>query len=258
MSIICEGVAYNYPLQKRQTLPALQDISLEIKTGEFVALVGPSGCGKSTLLQVFARLLPASKGIIRFTSTTPDQNLPNVGMVFQQHGVFPWLTVLDNVIFGLERHRLTQAEKRARALACLQRLHLTGFEAAYPYQLSGGMQQRVNIARALVSQAPILLMDEPFGSLDAQTRLVMQEELISLWENERQTVVYVTHDIDEALFLSDRVLVMSHRPGRIIADIAVPLTRPRTLPDIDAPQIRKLRWQIWNMLDVKHDLQNNS
>jgi NitT/TauT family transport system ATP-binding protein len=257
MSIICEGISYQYPLPGKRSLLTLQDISLEIQTGEFVALVGPSGCGKSTLLKLFARLFPPSTGDLRFTTTTSEGQLPNVGMVFQQQGVFPWLTVLENVIFGLERHSLSRDEKRDRAFACLQRLRLIGFETAYPYQLSGGMQQRVNIARALVSQAPILLMDEPFGSLDAQTRLVMQQELLSLWEQERQTVVYVTHDIDEALFLADRVLVMSHRPGKIIADITVPLTHPRSLPDIETHPVRQLRWQIWDLLDVKQQLHNH-
>jgi len=252
MGIVCERVGYTYALPRGKSLTTLQNISFSVATGEFVALVGPSGCGKSTLLKLMADLLPVTEGAIRFTDA--GSNRLQVGMVFQQFGVYPWLNVLDNVLIGLESYSISLAEKRERAYETIKSVHLSGFESAYPHQLSGGMQQRVNIARALVSQAPILLMDEPFGSLDAQTRLLMQEELMMIWESERKTVVYVTHDIDEALLLSDRVLVMSHRPGIIKADITVPISRPRHLNDIDNPTVRELRWQIWNLLDLKNDL----
>jgi NitT/TauT family transport system ATP-binding protein len=254
MGITCKGVSYDYTLAKRQKLTSLQNVSFAVPTGQFVSLVGPSGCGKSTLLKLFAKLLQPTSGTISFTDVEANSYRPPVGMVFQQHGVFPWLNVLDNVVFGLQRHPLSSTEKKELALAYIDRVHLTGFETAFPHQLSGGMQQRVNIARALVSQAPILLMDEPFGSLDAQTRLVMQDELLTIWESERKTVVYVTHDIDEALLLSDRVLVMSSRPGVIKADIIVPISRPRHLNDIENSTLRELRWHIWNLLELKNEL----
>ncbi|MBC7814178.1 MAG: ABC transporter ATP-binding protein [Burkholderiales bacterium] len=253
MGISCKGVSYSYPLPKGQTLTSLQNVSFTVETGQFVSLVGPSGCGKSTLLKLFAKLLRPTSGTVHFTDVEADSYRPEVGMVFQQHGVFPWLNVLDNVVFGLQRHPLSRAEKNELARAYIDRVHLTGFETAYPHQLSGGMQQRVNIARALVSQAPTLLMDEPFGSLDAQTRLVMQEELLTIWESERKTVVYVTHDIDESLLLADRVLVMSSRPGVIKADITVPIPRPRHLNDIENSTLRELRWHIWNLLELKNE-----
>jgi len=253
MGIFCERVGYTYALPKGKSLTTLHNVSFGVSTGEFVALVGPSGCGKSTLLKLLADLLSPTEGAIRFTDVGSSRL--QVGMVFQQFGVFPWLTVLENVLIGLETYPISLAEKRQRARATIASVHLSDFAAAYPHQLSGGMQQRVNIARALVPQAPILLMDEPFASLDAQTRLLMQEELLTIWESERKTVVYVTHDIDEALLLSDRVLVMSHRPGVIKADIPVPMPRPRHLHDIDNPTFRELRWRIWNLLDLNNDLQ---
>lgn len=229
---------------------AFAAVNFQVQTGEFVSLVGPSGCGKSTVLKIIADLLRPTAGNVAVSAPDRDPHAPLVGMVFQQHGVFPWLTVMDNVLFGLQRHRLSQTEKRQRAQTYIDRVHLNGFEDAYPHQLSGGMQQRVNIARAFVSGAPILLMDEPFGSLDAQTRLILQGELLQIWQQERKTVLYVTHDIDEALLLSHRVLVMSRRPGCIKADITVPLDHPRQLTDSDHPLMRELRWRIWNLLEV--------
>ncbi|MBK8027138.1 MAG: ABC transporter ATP-binding protein [Chloroflexi bacterium] len=251
MGIVCESVGYSYPLPNRKLLTTLDGVSFAVRSGEFMALLGPSGCGKSTLLKLIANLIQPTSGSIRVTDSAQNKHGPAVAMVFQQHGVLPWLSVLDNVIFGLERFSLSKNEKRERARDAINRVHLSGFEAAFPHQLSGGMQQRVNIARALVCGAPTLLMDEPFAALDAQTRLIMQEELLTLWESERKTVIYVTHDIDEALLLADRVLVMSQRPGTIRAEVAAPLSRPRSLHDIEHPTFREMRWQIWNLLDLK-------
>ncbi|MEO8393125.1 MAG: ABC transporter ATP-binding protein [Chloroflexota bacterium] len=252
MSIVYEHVSFAYPFKRNQWLPTLQDVSFTVETGEFICLVGPSGCGKSTLLKLTSGLLKAGEGKIRFTiPTTPDR--PQVAMVFQQYGVFPWLNVLDNITFGLQRHALTATAKQARAQEYLERVHLSGFEHAFPDQLSGGMQQRVNLARAFAADAAVLLMDEPFGSLDAQTKLTLQAELLHIWEAERKTVVFITHDVDEALLLSDRILVFSPRPAMVKSEIIVPLPRPRHFRDLDDAAIRELRWRIWDQLEVlKH------
>ncbi|MDW8270373.1 MAG: ABC transporter ATP-binding protein, partial [Anaerolineae bacterium] len=214
----------------------------------FVCIVGPSGCGKSTLLRLIAGLLPPTSGCVCFDREA-SQDKPRTALVFQEHGLFPWMTVLDNVAFALVGQRQGRREGRRLAQAQLERVGLAGFAHSYPHQLSGGMRQRVGVARALLANPDILLMDEPFGSVDAQTRLVLQEELLNLWREQQKTVVYVTHDIAEAILLGDRVLVMSGRPGRILADIAVPLARPRMLTAVDSPEIKDIKWRIWNMLE---------
>ncbi|CAD6561498.1 Nitrate import ATP-binding protein NrtD [Paraburkholderia hiiakae] len=207
---------------------ALDSLDVDIAPGEFVCVLGPSGCGKSTLLGAIAGHLPATHGEIAVDGLAVDRPHPERGLVFQQHTLFPWKRVIDNVAFGLKMKGVGASERRREAAELLALVGLAGFESHYPAQLSGGMQQRVEIARVLINRPRILLMDEPFGALDAQTRRMMQTLLLDIWAQIRTTVVFVTHDIDEALFLGDRILMLSQRPARLIADIAVPLVRPRS------------------------------
>jgi NitT/TauT family transport system ATP-binding protein len=211
----------------KHALEALQDVSVSVKPGEFVCVLGPSGCGKSTLLGALAGHLQASLGTILVDGLSVQGPHPDRGLVFQQHTLFPWKKVLDNVAFGLKMKGISRAERHARAFELLKLVGLEGFENVYPAQLSGGMQQRVEIARVLINHPRVMLMDEPFGALDAQTRLSMQELLLEVWGRIKTTIVFITHDIDEALFLADRILVMSPRPGRIVEEIPVDFTRPR-------------------------------
>lgn len=206
---------------------AVQDAQLDIRPGEFVCLLGPSGCGKSTLLNAMAGFVSPTRGELTIDGKGVDAPSPDRGMVFQQHSLFPWKTVRDNVAFGPLMAGASRNEACSVARTFLSLVGLAAFEDAYPGTLSGGMQQRVGIARALANYPSVLLMDEPFGALDAQTRIMMQENLLEIWREFHNTVVFVTHDIDEAVFLSDRIVVMSASPGRIIADIKVTLPRPR-------------------------------
>jgi NitT/TauT family transport system ATP-binding protein len=210
-----------------QAFDAVQDVSLSIAPGEFVCVLGPSGCGKSTLLGALAGHWTPSQGSIHVDGAPVAGPHPDRGLVFQQHTLFPWKTVLDNVAFGLKMQGVPRRERRERARALLSLVGLAGFEDRYPVQLSGGMQQRVEIARVLINHPRVMLMDEPFGALDAQTRLKMQELLLDVWARVNTTIVFITHDIDEALFLADRILVMSPRPGRIIDEIRLDFARPR-------------------------------
>jgi NitT/TauT family transport system ATP-binding protein len=214
-----------------QAFDAVQDVSLAIAPGEFVCVLGPSGCGKSTLLGALAGHWTPSRGSIHVDGAPVAGPHPDRGLVFQQHTLFPWKTVLDNVAFGLKMQGVGRRERRERARELLGLVGLAGFEDRYPVQLSGGMQQRVEIARVLINHPRVMLMDEPFGALDAQTRLKMQELLLDVWTRVNTTIVFITHDIDEALFLADRILVMSPRPGRIIDDIRLDFERPRH-PDL--------------------------
>ena len=213
--------------QGAQAFEALQEVSLDVAPGEFVCLLGPSGCGKSTLLGALAGHLPPSAGTVCIDGQPVSGPEPSRGLVFQQHTLFPWQRVIDNVAFGLKMRGVPRSERRDQARALLASVGLAGFEDRYPSQLSGGMQQRVEIARVLINQPHVLLMDEPFGALDALTRVKMQQLLLQVWERIRTTVVFVTHDIDEALFLADRIVMMSARPGRVVEQIVLPFERPR-------------------------------
>ena len=226
-------------------LVAIESMDLDVGEGEFVSLLGPSGCGKSTFLKIVNGLIRATAGEIRLRRNGKGRE---DAMVFQDASLFPWYSVLDNVAYGLVCSGVSRAEARRRATPLIDLVDLQGFETKYPYQLSGGMQQRANLARALAVDAAILLMDEPFASLDAQTREVMQAELLRIWNAAKKTVVFVTHQIDEAVFLSDRVVVMSARPGRILADIKIDLPRPRQLEMKRSTQFTEYEAQIWKLL----------
>lgn len=227
--------------QGRERFEALHDISFAIEPGEFVCILGPSGCGKSTLLGALAGHLQAAQGSIAVDGKPVGGPSPDRGLVFQQHTLFPWKTVLDNVAFGLKMKGIPKAQRREQARELLELVGLGGFESCYPAQLSGGMQQRVEIARVLINHPRVLLMDEPFGALDAQTRLMMQELLLEVWGRIRTTVLFITHDIDEALFLADRILVMSPRPGRIIEELTLDFPRPRHTSLVTSPNFMRLK-----------------
>lgn len=224
-----------------QRFVALDNVSIDIEPGEFVCLLGPSGCGKSTLLGALAGHLHPSSGQLTLDGRAIDRPDPQRGLVFQHHTLFPWLTVQDNVAYGLKQRGVPRAVRRELARALLEQVGLQGFETRYPKALSGGMQQRVEIARVLINQPRVLLMDEPFGALDALTRMKMQELLLELWARLRTTVVFVTHDIDEALFLADRIVVMSPRPGRIIEEIRVQAARPRHTDWLTSVEFARLK-----------------
>lgn len=213
--------------QGDQAFEAVQNVSVSIRPGEFICLLGPSGCGKSTLLGALAGHLRPSGGTILVDGQPLRGPDPERGLVFQQHTLFPWKKVIDNVAFGLKMKGMARDERHRCACELLELVGLAGFEQHYPFQLSGGMQQRVEIARVLINHPRVMLMDEPFGALDAQTRMMMQQLLLEVWERIKTTIVFITHDIDEALFLADRIFVMSPRPGRIIEQTTLEFVRPR-------------------------------
>ena len=213
--IVVNGVSHRYRPPRGREVLALDDVSLEVGNREFVALLGPSGCGKSTLLYLMGGFMPVVSGSITVDGKPVTGPGPDRGIVFQHFALFPWKTVRGNILYGLERQGMAKAEREERAMEFIKLVGLAGFEDSYPSQLSGGMKQRTAIARTLAFDPKILLMDEPFGALDAQTRGLMQSELLRIWQRTPKTVIFVTHDVQEAVFLADRVAVMSARPGRI-------------------------------------------
>jgi len=232
-------LSVEFRLGSKEVATALATTDLILRPGEFAAIIGPSGCGKSTLLNAVAGFVVPSTGGVVIDGDDITAPNPDVGVIFQQFALFPWFSALANVEFPLRRFAIDRGERRGRALAALGEVGLANHAAKYPGQLSGGMKQRVAIARTLVSNPKVLLMDEPFGALDAQTRLSMHELLLRLWETRRQTVLFVTHDVDEALTLADVVYVMSAAPGRIIERIDVDLGRPRSVERLEASFIAK-------------------
>jgi len=246
LALSARGVRMEYRDRSSDArLVAIEAMDLDVGEGEFVSLLGPSGCGKSTFLKIVNGLLKATAGEIRLRRNAKGRE---DAMVFQDAALFPWYSVLDNVAYGLVCAGVSNVEARKRAAPLVELVGLHGFESKYPYQLSGGMQQRANLARALAVDATILLMDEPFASLDAQTREVMQAELLRIWHAAEKTVVFVTHQIEEAVYLSDRVVVMSARPGRILADIRIDLPRPRALEVKRSVEFASYSDQIWKLL----------
>jgi NitT/TauT family transport system ATP-binding protein len=247
MALQARGVRFSYIDQAtRDELLAIERIDLEIPEGQFVSIVGPSGCGKSTFLKIVNGLLPTYDGEIDMLS--PASGGASDAMVFQDASLLPWFSVLSNVAYGLRCLGVPLKVAVEKAMPLIKMVGLQGFESKYPYQLSGGMQQRANLARALAVDPEILLMDEPFAALDAQTRELMQAELLRIWAEARKTVLFITHQIDEAIYLADRVLVMSARPGRILADIPVDLPRPRELRIKRTPAFTALADRIWELI----------
>ena len=227
---------------------ALNGVNLEIKENEFICVVGPSGCGKSTLLNIIAGLLEPTSGTVTLDGKVIEGTGVERGVVFQQYALFPWRTVLKNVMFPLEMKKVPKEEAETIARKYIKSVGLEGFEKSYPKELSGGMKQRVAIARAYAANPEVLLLDEPFGALDAQTRVQLQTELLETWEKEKKTCFFITHDVDEAIILAQRVIIMSARPGRIkkIVDIDIPY--PRTQATKTDPRFLELKSEIWNQV----------
>jgi len=248
-TITFENVSKTFVGQKK--VRALDGISLTINEGEFVALLGPSGCGKSTLLNLLAGFEKTTEGNLLFDGQTVTRPGPDRGVVFQEAALFPWLNVWENVVFGPQVQGVARSDYESRAHGLLKLVGLEAFADVLPVQLSGGMRQRVGIARVLAMSPRALLMDEPFGALDAQTRLAMQQLLLDVWQSLGTTVLFVTHDIDEAILLSDRICVMSARPGRIMRTIPIALARPRSITSLTSPEFMAYKAAI--MSDMKID-----
>ena len=236
-------VAMRFPTRHGE-VRALEKISLTVPDGQFACIVGPSGCGKSTLLNVAAGLVTPTEGEVLVDGKPADSPGADRGMVFQTYSLYPWLSVQRNIEFGLEIKGTPKPERRRQSSELIRLMRLDGFAEAYPKALSGGMKQRVAIARALANDPEVLLMDEPFGALDALTRQIMQEMLTEIWQRYRKTVLFVTHDIDEAIFLGDVIYVMTNRPGRIRTTLQVDLPRPRTFDMVSGPHFAELRNEV--------------
>ncbi len=244
-----QGVSKSFKHQSEtKELKVLNDISLVFEGGEFTSVIGPSGCGKSTLLRIVDGLMPPDAGTVIIGGERVREPSLDRGFVFQQFNLLPWRTVLKNVEFGLENLGVKKAERRRRAEDVIRLVDLEGFERSFPGQLSGGMQQRVGLARALAVDPSILLMDEPFGSVDDQTRMLLQDELLGIWQRAQKTVIFVTHDIEEALYLSDRIVVMRARPSRVTRIVEVPFERPREESIRGSAEMARLKQEIWDEL----------
>jgi NitT/TauT family transport system ATP-binding protein len=248
------SVSKTYRSRHGDLVRAVEDVALEVKEKEFVSLVGPSGCGKSTLLRLVSGLTPPTRGAVRIRGHEVRGPFPDVGFVFQSAVLLPWRTVLDNILFSIEMLGLRRDEHRERAQGLVELAGLAGFERKYPWELSGGMQQRVAICRALVHDPSLLLMDEPFGALDAMTREEMGLELLRIWEERRKTILFVTHSIPEAILLADRVVVMTARPGRLARVLDITLPRPRTVDVEFTPRFKELSDEIRGLIFARsHD-----
>ncbi|HZQ60118.1 MAG TPA: ABC transporter ATP-binding protein [Casimicrobiaceae bacterium] len=246
--LVVRGLSKEFVSTSGTVLPVLGSIDLEIKSGEFLCIVGASGCGKTTLIRIIDGLMPASTGQVLLDGTPVATPGADRGFVFQQDSLFPWRTVLDNVAFGLEAQNKPRAASLQTARELIELVGLRGYERHYPHELSGGMRQRVNLARALAIDPEILLMDEPFAALDALTREVMQRELLRIWEKRRKTVVFITHQIDEAAYLADRVVALGGRPGVIKEELVIPFPRPRDLAIKRHPDFLACTQRLWEMI----------
>ncbi len=257
ISLSLRNLGMTYQLQSREgkitEIEAVRGVDLDMRAGEFVSIVGPSGCGKSTLLEIVAGLRKASHGEVFVWDQRITEPHPSIGLVFQEESTFPWRTVMENVEFGLEVQGISKQQRRKRCQSIIEIVGLRGFENAYPRALSGGMKQRVAIARALATNPEILLMDEPFGALDQQTRLFIGQELLRIWEATGKTILFVTHDLNEAVYLSDRVLVMSHRPSVVKAVLEVDIPRPRDTTTITLERFHELTSRLWDVLRVESE-----
>jgi NitT/TauT family transport system ATP-binding protein len=246
MRLSIEHLSKTFVSASGETVEALRDINLEITDKEFICLLGPSGCGKTTLLRIIGGLDRATSGAALLDGhpvTGPD---PKTAMIFQEYSLYPWRTVLDNVTFGLEIRGADKEKRSEKARSYLEMVGLKGFERSFPYELSGGMRQRVAVARALAVDPEVLLMDEPFGALDAQTRNKMQKELLEIWEKTKKTVIFVTHSVDEAVYMSDRIVVLTRRPGTIREVMDIPIPRPR---DRTSTEFARIRRHVLDLMD---------
>ncbi|ANX13934.1 nitrate ABC transporter ATP-binding protein [Fictibacillus arsenicus] len=259
MKVVIENLSKTFRDKKDNEVVALHDINLAINNEEFVAIVGPSGCGKSTLLNIVAGLMSPTEGKVYFDHIETSKP-PSVSVVFQEAGLFPWRTVLDNVKLGLENSDLSKEKIERRVNKYINMVGLQGFENSYPHQLSGGMKQRVGIARALATKPDLLLMDEPLSALDAQTRQILQEELLNIWNEEKHRTIYVTHNINEAVFLADRVVVLSRRPGKINKIININLPRNGRADSEYQKEVANYTHSIWSLIreDAMNALKENA
>jgi NitT/TauT family transport system ATP-binding protein len=247
--IVVRGLTKVFQRGRAAATQALAGVSLDVGDGEFLCIVGPSGCGKTTLLRIMGELETPSTGSVEMHRSGAEGR-PLHSMVFQEQSLLPWLTVADNVAFGLEMRGVAKKERHERCAQFIEMVGLENFREHYPHQLSGGMKQRASLARAFVNDPEVLLMDEPFAALDAQNKVLLQEELLKIWEHNRKTVVYITHSIDEALLLGDRVVVMTGVPGRVMDILDVDFERPRDVVETKAlPRFAELTVQIWRMLE---------
>jgi ABC-type nitrate/sulfonate/bicarbonate transport system ATPase subunit len=245
--IVCRSLQKSYfDIRRKEEVVAIAGLDLDVASDEFVTVLGPSGCGKTSLLNIIAGFERETGGSLRLDDEPISGPGPDRGVVFQEYALFPWLTVEANIAFGLRERGVPAADRKARTRRQIQSVGLQGFETRYPHELSGGMRQRVALARVLVNQPKILLMDEPFAALDAQTRTLMQEELLTVWSLDRRSVVFITHNIEEAILLGDRIVVMTARPGRIKEIVAVEIPRPR---DVTSEQFNSIRRRISGLLE---------
>lgn len=239
MTLKLRNISKTFTSEKGEKIESLSSVSLDIDNQEFICLLGPSGCGKTTLLRIIAGLDQAGSGTVELDGTLIDRPNPQLAMIFQEYSLYPWRTVVANIGFGLEIRKVPAEERYSIVKKYVEIVGLGGFENSYPYELSGGMRQRVAVARALAVDPSILLMDEPFGALDAQTRNLLQHELLEIWEKTRKTILFVTHSVDEAVFMADRIVVLTPRPGRICEVIPVQCTRPRDRTGVEFAKVRR-------------------
>jgi NitT/TauT family transport system ATP-binding protein len=239
MTLKLRDVSKTFTSEKGDKIGSLSSINLDIENEEFVCLLGPSGCGKTTLLRIIAGLDNPSTGSVELDGTIIDRPNPQLAMIFQEYSLYPWRTVVANIGFGLELRKIPAQERQSIVRKYVEIVGLGGFENSYPYELSGGMRQRVAVARALAVDPAILLMDEPFGALDAQTRNMLQHELLKIWEKTKKTILFVTHSVDEAVFLADRIVVLTPRPGMICEVISIDNPRPRDRTGVEFAKVRR-------------------
>jgi NitT/TauT family transport system ATP-binding protein len=239
MALILDSISKSFVLDDGSVVEALSSITLGVADSEFVSVLGPSGCGKTTLLRIVAGLEAPTSGTIILDGEKIEGPSPRMAMIFQEYSLYPWMTVINNIEFGLEMRGMKREERREKATKYLDIVGLGEFADRYPYELSGGMRQRVAVARALAVDPHILLMDEPFGALDAQTRNMLQRELLDIWEKTRKTILFVTHSVDEAVFLSDRIVILTSRPGRVKEIVPIDLPRPRERTGVEFARIRR-------------------
>ncbi len=240
MNLKLRNISKTFTSEKGEKIESLSSINLDIENQEFICLLGPSGCGKTTLLRIIAGLDQASTGTVELGGTLIDRPNPQLAMIFQEYSLYPWRTVVDNIGFGLEIRKVPAEERHAIVKKYVDIVGLKGFENSFPYELSGGMRQRVAVARALAVEPSILLMDEPFGALDAQTRNLLQHELLEIWEKTKKTILFVTHSVDEAVFMADRIVVLTPRPGKDLRDHnSRQCTRPRDRTGVEFAKVRR-------------------